>query len=86
MDRAAISNVLIDVVDNQTGIRVESLNESAMLLQELGMDSIDLVGMIVEVENRFGIRIATEELRQLTTVGSLIDLLQSKLPAARLAA
>ena len=45
----------------------------------LGLDSVDVVGLVMKVERQFRIRLASEELTEIVTVGNMLDLLQAKL-------
>lgn len=78
MDREAMMQVLVELVENETGTRPENLTDDTALTEGLGMDSIDLVGLVVQIENRFKIKIETAELRQVSTIGQILDLLQEK--------
>jgi len=82
MNREAMKQVLAELVENETGIRPDNLADDTVLTEGLGMDSIDLVGLVVQIENRFKIKIDTVELRQVSTVGQILDLLQEKLALA----
>lgn len=82
MNREAMKQVLAELVENETGIRPDNLGDDTVLTEGLGMDSIDLVGLVVQIENRFKIKIDTVELRQVSTVGQILDLLQEKLAVA----
>ena len=44
----------------------------------LGLDSVDVVGLVMRVERHFRIRLAMEELLEVKTVGDLLDLIHSK--------
>lgn len=79
MDRESLRSALAELVEQETGTKPEALTDETVLTEGLGMDSIDLVGLVVQVENRFGIKIATEELRQVSQVGHLLNLLEQKL-------
>jgi acyl carrier protein len=79
MDRTALRKTLIELLEAETGTRYEDLNDDIVLTEGLGLDSIDLVSLIVQIENRFRIKIATEELRSISKVGQMLDLLQAKL-------
>ena len=48
----------------------------------LGLDSVDLFSLVVGIQNKFRIKIASEELVSVATVGDLLDLLQAKLATA----
>jgi acyl carrier protein len=79
MDRAALRQTLAELLEAETGTRYEDLNDDTVLTEGLGLDSIDLVSLVVQIENRLRIKIATEELRSVTKVGQMLDLLQAKL-------
>jgi len=79
MDRAALRQTLAELLEAETGTRYEDLNDNTVLTEGLGLDSIDLVSLVVQIENRLRIKIATEELRSVTKVGQMLDLLQAKL-------
>ncbi len=79
MDRESLRQALTELVEQETGIKPEKIADDVTLTDGLGMDSIDLVGLVVQVENRFRIKINTEELRTITRVGELLTLLQNKI-------
>ena len=79
MDRESLRTALAELVEQETGTKPGSLGDDVQLIEGLGMDSIDLVGLVVQVENRFGIKIATEELRPVSKVGDLLTLLEKKI-------
>ena len=81
MDRAALRQTIADLLEAETGTRYQDLNDDTVLTDGLGLDSIDLVSLIVQIENRFRIKIATEELRSVT-VGQMLDLLQANWPSS----
>jgi len=81
MDRAALRQTLIELLETETGKRFENLSDDTVLTEGLGMDSIDLVSLVVQVENRLHIKIGTEELKKIARVGELLDLLSAKVSA-----
>ena len=81
MDRAALRQTLIELLETETGKLFENLSDDTVLTEGLGMDSIDLVSLVVQVENRLHIKIGTEELKKIARVGELLDLLSAKVSA-----
>lgn len=53
-----------------TRLGVKKVDESKTL-KELGLDSLDIAEMCLEVEDRFGVTIELEELTSLKTVADL---------------
>ena len=46
--------------------------------EDLGADSLDLFELVTSLEDTYGVEIPSEELEQLTTVGSVMDYLKQK--------
>ena len=81
-DRATIRLTLIELLEADTGEKHDDLAEETSLREGLGLDSVDVVSLVSQVERRFHIRMSQEELEKLSTVGSLLELMESKLAAA----
>jgi acyl carrier protein len=80
-DRAFIRQTLIELLEADTGEKYPSLEESANLRDGLGLDSVDVVSIVSQIERRFHIRLTHQELEKLVSVGDVLDLLQAKLAA-----
>ena len=50
-------------------------------LRELGLDSLDVVELCMELEDRYGIQFETEEFSSFKTVADLFDAIERKLAA-----
>ncbi len=81
-DREEILNKLLDILQNDTDVQLDSVNESVSLREGLGLDSVDLVGIIMRIEEFYRIRLNHQELEQTNTVGMLIDLIEAKRSSA----
>ena len=78
-DRTFIRNTLIELLEADTGEKYTHLEESANLREGLGLDSVDVVSIVSQIERRFRIRLTHEELQSLATVGDVLNLLEAKL-------
>ena len=81
-DRRDILNKLVEFLESDTEVRVDNLAESLSLREGLGLDSVDLVGVIMRIEGHYRIRLSHGELETVTTVGLLLDLIQGKIAEA----
>jgi acyl carrier protein len=83
-DRAFIRETLIELLEADTGEKHSDLKDDVSLREGLGLDSVDVVSIVSQVERRFHIRLTHEELEKLSTVADVINLLEAKLspPAA----
>lgn len=71
---AALKEVLVD----RLKVDPDSIKEEANLFEDLGLDSIDLMTVVMSVEERFSIEVSDDELEDVTTLGGAADLLAAK--------
>ena len=63
---------IIEMLCEQFGLEASELNENTTFIDDIGIDSVDVVELIVEVEDEFGLdEIPEEELKKLRTIGDL---------------
>ena len=80
-ERETIRQTLVDLLEADKGEPVTSFDDSQNLREEVGLDSLDVVSMVSQIERQYRIRLSHEELQNLVTVGDIINLLQGKLNA-----
>ena len=64
-----IKNLIIEKLD----VPESGLTNEASFVKDLGVDSLDLLELLMEVEKEFEINIKDEEMESITTVGALIE-------------
>lgn len=79
MRREEIRQILLELFEAETGDEIPSLHDDQSLAEQLGLDSVDMVSLIMQLERRFKIRLAHDELANAHRVGLLLDLVQRKL-------
>jgi acyl carrier protein len=80
-DRDSIRRTLIELLEADTGQKYSQLEDSASLREGLGLDSVDVVSIVSQIERHYRIRLTHQELETLATVNDVLNLLQAKLSA-----
>ena len=66
-------NDLIELILNYVEIDPAEISENSSLRTDLGIDSLQMVNIILEIETKYGITIDGRDAVELQTVGDLIE-------------
>ena len=67
-----------EMVAEQLNVDAAEITEATSFKDDLGADSLDQFELVMALEEEYEIEIPSEELENLTTVGSVADYLKSK--------
>ena len=65
-----------DALAQQFEVEPESITMDTNLIDDLGADSLDVVELIMELEDEFGVTISDEAAAELYTVGRIVEYLE----------
>jgi acyl carrier protein len=66
-----------EIIVNELGVEAEKVTPEALIVEDLGADSLDRVELVMALEEEFGVDISDEDAEELRTVGSAIAYLKA---------
>lgn len=68
-----------EIIKENFGKDVSSLNENTDILNELKLDSLDIVDLVMSVEEEWGITVDDSDIESLRTLGDVVKYIESKI-------
>lgn len=68
---------LAEIVNEETGLPIEAVQADKAFTDDLDIDSLSMMTIVVNAEERFGIRIPDDDVKNLSTVGDAVSYIQS---------
>ncbi len=76
LDREEILTKIQEITADRLGVDEGDVTPDASFREDLEADSLDLVELIMELEEQFGMEIPDEEAEKITTVEEAVDYVQ----------
>jgi acyl carrier protein len=71
-----------DHLSTELEVEPERIQPETRFREDLDADSLDLYELVMELEDRYGIRVSEEEAARIETVGDAVDFVTTRVPAA----
>jgi len=80
MDRSKLLEQVIEVIADTLSVKKEAINEETNLVDDLQVDSLDMVDLVLAIEQEFGIEIKDEDITpDIKTIKDVVELLEKYL-------
>jgi acyl carrier protein len=76
-DRTDIQADLATIVEEIAGVPAADVQPDKEFIGDLDVDSLSMVEIVVAAEEKFGVRIPDDEVKNLRTVGDAVDYIES---------
>lgn len=74
---SATFDKIAELITEKLGVEGSKVKMEAKFVEDLGADSLDTVELIMQLEDEFNLEIPDEEAEKLTTVGSVVNYIES---------
>ena len=75
MERAEIIAQILAILEDVAEISPEDVSEDSVLMDDLDLSSMEILTIVADLEEAFGLRIPEKELRSFVTISDLADYL-----------
>ena len=72
-NREKVRAEVVDIISNRLGVGKEQITDATTFQEDLGADSLDVVELVMELEEKFKIQIPDEEAEKIKTVGAAVE-------------
>lgn len=65
------------IVVDELGVEESRVNKEVNIVDDLGADSLDMVGLVIALEQEFDLEIPEEEIEKICTVGQAVGYIET---------
>lgn len=69
---------IVKMIASKLNKKVEEVTLESKLIEDLGADSLDIVELLMELEDTYGITIPDQDAANLATIGDIVKFLESQ--------
>ncbi len=79
MDRQKIKVDLLNIANEKLDLRVTDIAEEDNIIEKLGLDSLNITTLIIEIEEHFAFEFEEEDLMKISDTKSVLDIIEQKI-------
>ena len=76
IESTSIAETVMEIVSEQMGVSRDQLTPETAFINDLGADSLDVVELMMELEEKFDLAIPDEEAEKILTLGEAITYIE----------
>ena len=78
MSEQEVLDKVIQLISERFSVYVLKITKDTTFQEDLGADSLDVVELVMELEDAFGIQISDEDAEQIVTIGDAVNYIVSQ--------
>ena len=84
-NNTGIEGKVIAIIADKLGIEESEITPQSSFMNDLGADSMDVIELVMEFENKFSITISDSEAEKISTVAEAVERIKEKVEQKELA-
>jgi acyl carrier protein len=81
MNRDEVLTLIREHLAEELEVDAERITEETRFKEDLDADSLDLYELVMELEDRYGVKVSEEEATRINTVGDAVGFVLERAPA-----
>ena len=77
MSNQEVFDKVAQLIANRFSVDASTVTEGMTFQQDLGADSLDVVELVMELEDEFGVQISDEDAENISTIGDAVNYIAS---------
>jgi acyl carrier protein len=82
VERDEVMRLVREHLSTELEVEPDLIQPETRFREDLDADSLDLYELVMELEDRYGIRVSEEEAAEIETVGDAVEFVTARVPAA----
>ena len=78
MDRDQVMTVVTEHLSTELEVDASRIEPGTRFKEDLDADSLDLYELVMELEDRYGVKVSEEEAAEIETVGDVVEFVCSR--------
>jgi len=78
MEKEKVKEIVNEFLIEEFEIEASHISDDASLIGDLGLESLDLVDVVVLIEEKFGFKVVREDMMKIRNLGNLYDYITEK--------
>lgn len=78
MEKEKVKEIVNEFLIEEFEIEESHISDDASLIGDLGLESLDLVDVVVLIEEKFGFKVVREDMMKIRNLGNLYDYITEK--------
>lgn len=73
-----ILNEIKLIIEDMADVSGDDIKEDSSMIEDLDLTSLEIMGIVSEIESKFSVKLSEEEMLGISTVKDLVEIIEAK--------